>query len=470
MTVPDETQRPVGTRRVGDATRGSHAGRPAGPRDPARTSGPERAARVGPAAVAEPAPPAPDEPAAEPTVLAWDPAMAHYDFGPQHPMHPVRLGLTMDLASQLGVLDAPGLRMATPSLAADELIELVHDPIYLSAVRAAPDPARARMAALFGLGTSDNPIFTRMHEAAALITGGTIEAARAVWSGPPRHAVSLAGGLHHAMAGMASGFCIYNDPAIAIAWLLSAGATRVAYVDIDVHHGDGVQAAFYDDPRVLTISLHQCGRSLFPGTGYADECGSPNARGTSVNVALPPGTDDAGWLRAYSGVVPVLLRAFRPQVLVTQHGCDTHLLDPLADLRMSVDGQRASYEALHALSHELCDGRWLACGGGGYALDAVVPRAWTQLLAVAAHHTLEPGTELPPQWRAAAPQRVRAATGEVSIGGTVGMPRTLGDGVSVRYRPWDAGEGDPDNPLDRAVAETRRAVLPLHGLDPTVDR
>lgn len=405
-----------------------------------------------------------------PTLLAWDPAMARYDFGPQHPLHPVRLGLTMDLASQLGVLDAPGLELAAPSLAPDELLELVHDPAYVAAVRVAPEPVHARLVARFGLGTADNPVFARMHEAAALITGGTLDAAHAVWDGPPRHAVAIAGGLHHAMPGAASGFCIYNDPAVAIAWLLSAGAERVAYVDVDVHHGDGVQAAFYDDPRVLTISLHQSGRTLFPGTGFPAESGGPQAAGSAVNVALPAGTRDAGWLRAFSGVVPVLLREFRPQVLVTQHGCDTHTLDPLADLDLSVDGQRASYEALHTLAHDLCDGRWLACGGGGYALDAVVPRAWTQLLAIAAHHPLEPGAMLPVQWRAAAPERVRAATGVASVGSTIGMPHTLGDGASVRYRPWDAGEGDPDSPLDRAVAQTRHEILPLHGLDPTRDR
>ncbi|WP_374121965.1 acetoin utilization protein AcuC [Frankia sp. AiPa1] len=396
--------------------------------------------------------------------------MAHYDFGPQHPLHPIRLGLTMDLAGRLGVLDAPGLELVAPTFAPDDLIELVHDPAYVAAVRAAPEPAQAWLAARFGLGSTDNPVFDRMHEAAALITGGTLEAARAVWSDPPRHAVSIAGGLHHAMPSAASGFCVYNDPAVAIAWLLSAGAERVAYVDVDVHHGDGVQAAFYDDPRVLTISLHQSGRTLFPGTGFPDESGGPQAAGSAVNVALPARTRDAGWLRAFSGVVPVLLRAFRPQVLVTQHGCDTHALDPLADLDLSVDGQRASYETLHALAHELCEGRWLACGGGGYALDAVVPRAWTQLLAIAAHHPLEPGAALPAQWRAAAPEQVRAATGRPSVGSVAGMPRTLGDGAGVRYRPWDAGDGDPDSPLDRAIAATRREVLPLHGLDPSVDR
>ncbi|KPM57728.1 acetoin utilization protein AcuC [Frankia sp. R43] len=405
------------------------------------------------------------------TLVVWDPGMLDYNFGPAHPLHPVRLALTMELATAAGLLEAPGLTVAAAGMAADELIELVHDPDYVGAVRAASpgSAAGSLLAARYGLGTADNPVFDRMHAASALITGGTLAAARAVWEGTHRHAVSLAGGLHHAMRGAASGFCVYNDPAIAIAWLLAAGATRVAYVDIDVHHGDGVQAAFYDDPRVLTISLHQSGMSLFPGTGFPREVGEGSAEGTAVNVALPPATGDAGWLRAFSGVVPVLLRAFRPQVLVTQHGCDTHLLDPLADLRLSLDGQRASYEALHALAHEVCEGRWVACGGGGYALDAVVPRAWTQLLAIASHTTLDGARALPEEWAAAAPARVRAATGHTSVG-AAGMPSTFGDGASTRYHPWDAGAGDQDDPLDRAVAATRNMVLPLHGLDPLRDR
>jgi acetoin utilization protein AcuC len=402
------------------------------------------------------------------TLVVWDEAMASYDFGPAHPLHPVRLELTMDLAARSGVLSTPGVELRSAGMAGDDLIELVHDPAYVMAVRAAPGSTSARLAAMFGLGSSDNPVFDRMHEAAALVTGATIEAADAVWSRRYSHAVALAGGLHHAMRGAASGFCVYNDPAVAIAWLLDHGAERVAYVDVDVHHGDGVQAAFYDDPRVMTISMHQSGRSLFPGTGFADEVGTGEAAGTAVNVALPPGTDDAGWLRAFSGVVPVALRAFRPQVLVTQHGCDTHALDPLADLRLSVDGQRASYESLHELAHELCDGAWVACGGGGYALASVVPRAWTHLLSIAAHAPVDVTTELPEQWRAAAPLRVAAATR--SPVSSARLPSTFGDGVFVRYHPWDAGDGDPDDALDRAVAATRREVLPLLGLDPTVDR
>ncbi|WP_083419068.1 acetoin utilization protein AcuC [Pseudofrankia sp. BMG5.36] len=406
------------------------------------------------------------------TLVVWDEAMLGYDFGPHHPLHPVRLALTMDLATRAGVLEAPGVATAAGSLASDQLIELVHDPAYVAAVRhvGAPGGANPRLAAMFALGTADNPVFQRMHEAAAAVTGGTLAAARAVWSGTHQHAVALAGGLHHAMRAGASGFCVYNDPAVAIAWLLSAGARRVAYVDIDVHHGDGVQAAFYDDPRVLTISLHQTGRSLFPGTGFPDEVGTGDAEGTAVNVALPPGTDDAGWLRAFSGVVPVLLRQFRPDVLVTQHGCDTHRLDPLADLRLTIDGQRASYLALHELAHEVAGGRWLACGGGGYALETVVPRAWTHLLAIAAHAPLPVDRPLPEQWRESAPGRVDAATLRPP-GRGVAMPAAFGDGGGpVACHPWDAGEGDPDDPLDRAVAATRREVLPLNGLDPLRDR
>jgi len=291
-----------------------------------------------------------------------------------------------------------------------------------------------------------------MHEASARIVGGSVAGALAVWSGRAGHAVNFAGGLHHAMPSAGSGFCVYNDAAVAIAALLAAGAERVGYVDVDVHHGDGVQAAFYADPRVLTISLHESGATLFPGTGSPRETGSGNAVGSAVNVALPGGTDDAGWLRAFDAVVPGLLRAFRPQVLVTQHGCDSHRTDPLAHLDLTVDGQRTSYEALHLLSHELCAGRWLALGGGGYQVVAVVPRAWTHLVATAAGAPVEPGRPTPSDWRALVTDR----TGQQA-------PETMGDGGSGRHARWHPGPGDL---VDAAILATRLAVYPLHGLDP----
>ena len=245
--------------------------------------------------------------------LAWDDRLAGYDFGPGHPLAPVRVELTVALAEALGVLSAPGVSVTGAAAATDAELELVHDPRYIAAVREAGAGGPAQRARQFGLGPGDNPVFPGMHEASALVAGATLAAARAMWSGAARHGASIAGGLHHAMAASASGFCVYNDLAIAIAWLLDAGAERIAYVDIDVHHGDGVQAAFYDDPRVLTISLHETPARCSRAPGWPAETGGPAARGSAVNVALPAGTGDAGWLRAFHAVVPPLLRAFAPR-------------------------------------------------------------------------------------------------------------------------------------------------------------
>ena len=275
----------------------------------------------------------------------------------------------------------------------------MHREDYVEAVKAASaDPGSADGA--YGLGTMDDPAFAGMHEVSALIAGQSVGAAEAVWRGDVLHAVNFAGGLHHAMPGGASGFCVYNDAALAIARLLELGAERVAYVDVDVHHGDGVQAAFWDDPRVLTISLHEHPRTLFPQTGWPEETGrGRGARGRAVNVALPAGTGDAGWLRAFHAVVPELIADFRPQVLVTQHGADTHFEDPLAHLAVSLDAQRAVQVACHELAHEYAGGQWVALGGGGYAVVDVVPRSWTHLVAIAAGTPVAPETVVPEGWR-----------------------------------------------------------------------
>jgi acetoin utilization protein AcuC len=382
--------------------------------------------------------------------VAWDDALTRYDFGPGHPLAPVRVALTMALAGELGVLSQPSVTVFEPPPATDAELATVHDDDYIAAVRQAgrsllPDPQ-------FGLGTPDNPVFEGMHEASALVAGATLAAAQAVWSQSALHAVSIAGGLHHAMRRSASGFCVYNDPAIAIRWLLAAGAERVGYVDVDVHHGDGVQAAFYDDPRVLTISLHEHPATLFPGTGLPGDTGEGAGEGYSVNVALPAGTGDAGWLRAFDAVVPPLLRAFKPTVLVSQHGCDSHRLDPLAHLELSVDAQRYAQIALHDLAHELCDGKWLLTGGGGYALVQVVPRTWTHLLAIAAGTPVDPAIETPAPWR----ELARSLTGETA-------PLTMTDGATARYVPFSSGM-DPGDPVDRAIMRTRSAVFASHGL------
>jgi acetoin utilization protein AcuC len=384
--------------------------------------------------------------------MVFDEALVAYDFGPGHPMSPLRVDLTHRLAQALGVVGEGGLPVVPAAPVDPELLARVHDPDYIAAVKGIADGHDRNLA--YGIGTADCPAFQSMHEASARIVGASVEAARLVWSGERTRAANIVGGLHHAMPAAASGFCIYNDIAVAIQWLLEQGATKVAYVDVDVHHGDGVQAIFYDDPRVLTVSLHETPQTLFPGTGLPTETGGPNAVGTAVNVALPPGTSDAGWLRAFHAVVPPVVREFAPEIIVTQHGCDSHMDDPLANLMLSVDGQRAAYLALRDLVDEVADGRWVVTGGGGYSVVDVVPRAWTHLLAIVDDRPLEPHTAVPEEWRQHAEERT----------GRRGQA-LMTDGRSARYTDWTSGY-DPAAWLDRAIMATRTEVFPLHGLDP----
>jgi acetoin utilization protein AcuC len=368
--------------------------------------------------------------------------LTRYDFGNDHPMAPGRVSNTISLARQLGVLDR--LDIVPPPEIDIDILRTVHTADYIDAVRCG-EPNAA-----YGLGTSDNPAFPGMHEIAGRVAMATLEAARGVWSGEVERACNISGGLHHAMPDHASGFCIYNDLAIAIRWLLDAGCERIAYVDVDVHHGDGVQAIFYDDPRVLTVSLHETPARLFPGTGFAYESGGPHARGTAVNVALPSGTTDEGWLRAFHAIVPKVVAEHEPNILVTQHGCDSHRRDPLADLNLSLDGQRASYLAVAELADQFCQGRWVSTGGGGYAVLNVVPRAWTHLLAVVSGQPIPPDTEVPLAWRE-----------EVGEPG----PLTMSDGLDAAYVEFEQGFS-PESALDQAILATRRAVFPDLGLDP----
>ncbi|MEU6245757.1 acetoin utilization protein AcuC [Streptomyces sp. NPDC047024] len=384
--------------------------------------------------------------------LMWDEAVTGYDFGPDHPMAPVRLELTRTLVSALGLDKELDIVAAPP--AGESTLRLVHREDYIDAVKAASADPRAADGS-YGIGTVDDPAFAGMHEVSALIAGQSVAAAEAVWRGDVEHAVNFAGGLHHAMPGGAAGFCVYNDAALAVARLLELGVERVAYVDVDVHHGDGVQAAFWEDPRVLTVSLHEHPRTLFPATGWPQETGAGAGEGAAVNVALPAGTGDAGWLRAFHAVVPELLADFRPQVLVSQHGADTHFEDPLAHLAVSLDAQRAVQLACHELAHAYADGKWLALGGGGYAVVEVVPRSWTHLVGIAAGREIAPETVIPEGWR----QEVYARTRQLG-------PQRMTDGRwPVGYRDWSAGY-DPADRLDQAVLATRRSAFPLRGLLP----
>ena len=393
---------------------------------------------------------------AVPTHIVWDESLLAYNFGHNHPMSPLRLELTARLAKELGIFDLPQVSLGAPFVAQDAQLARVHDPAYVAAVReVSRNPERSNAA--LGLGTEDDPAFEGMHEASARLVGGSLAAAEAVLSGQARHAVNFAGGMHHASAGKAAGFCIYNDAAAAVARFLDAGYTRVLYIDVDAHHGDGTQAIFWNDPRVMTISIHETGISLFPGTGFANESGGPDAQGTAVNVALPPGTRDAGWLRAFHAVVPQLAGAFEPQVIISQHGCDGHRDDPLSNLRLSVDTQRQAALSISSLADQFCEGRWVATGGGGYNVASVVPRSWALLLAVAANTRMPLTTPVPQAWR----DYVRERHG-------VDTPEAMGDGVDMWWRSWEVGY-DPNDDIDRTVMATRKEVFPLHGLDPWFD-
>jgi acetoin utilization protein AcuC len=396
--------------------------------------------------------------------VAWDDRLADYDFGPGHPMAPLRLKLTMELARAFGLDRLDGVTVEVPGAATTAELELFHDSGYIDMVRLAGHQASkgglsggltTRALLMHGLGTEDDPLFPGMHEASAMVTGATLAAARAVWMSAAQHGASPAGGLHHAMAGNASGFCIYNDAAVAIAWLLSQGAERIAYVDVDAHHGDGVQEAFWDDPRVLTISVHEHPDTLFPGTGRPGETGGPHADGSAVNVGLPAGTGDAGWLRAFHAVVPPLVRAFRPQLLVSQHGCDSHRDDPLANLELSIDAQRVTHAAIHALAHQVCGGRWLLTGGGGYEHVHVVPRTWTHLLFEAAGAPLDPAAATPELWCEYVSRTISQTA-----------PERMTEGAPATFADYESSGHNPGDPVDRAIMATRKAIFPNHGLMP----
>ncbi|AXK45849.1 acetoin utilization protein AcuC [Brachybacterium saurashtrense] len=403
------------------------------------------------------------------TGIVWDEALCEYDFGPFHPMAPIRLSLTRALAEGAGLLARPGVEQLEAPVASTAQLERVHTAEYLGAVQRASRPREELDVhdldhlLRFGIGGDDVPLFPGMHTASARIAGGAIAAVDAIRAGRVRRAVHFAGGLHHAKAASASGFCVYNDAALAIRHALDAGEERVMYLDVDVHHGDGVERILWDEPRAITLSVHETGERLFPGTGFVQDRGGPGAEGTAINVPLPRRTTADGWVRALRATIPALVRAVRPTLLVTQHGADTHRLDPLADLSVTLEAQCEAMLLMRELADEVCDGRWLALGGGGYAVIDVVPRSWAQLIAVATGEPLAPDAPLPESFLAAAAAE-REAHGLSPEPGIL----TVGEGRPVAARDWRDGF-DPEDELDRAVQAARRSAFPEWGLDPFLD-
>jgi acetoin utilization protein AcuC len=330
--------------------------------------------------------------------LIYRPEYQSYDFGPQHPLRPERLRTSLDLFSALDIEASPDEVLTAESATLSELT-LVHERTYVEAVQhLGHGRSSAHEAARWGMGPGDSPAFSGMHDVSAAIAGGTLNGLRGVLRGEFKHAFNPAGGLHHAMRKRASGFCVYNDPAIAIAAAVLEHDVRVLYLDFDAHHGDGVQAAFYTNPRVLTLSIHETGRHLFPGTGFVDELGEGDGRGYSLNIPMEPFTEDASWLECIEMLVPRVAESFAPDVIVSQHGCDSHAWDPITHLRISTRAFGAQAKLVHELAHQLCGGRWIATGGGGYDWVRVVPRSWSLIWAEMTGRSVD--CELPPAWTA----------------------------------------------------------------------
>ncbi|MCX8033162.1 MAG: acetoin utilization protein AcuC [Thermoleophilia bacterium] len=346
----------------------------------------------------------------EPLVVVYSAELAGYNFGPEHPLKPTRYQLTMELLHALGWLDHPSVSIEAPRPATMSELLAVHSYSYIQAVETAQAIARRSHEpmdlAVYGLGSQDNPLFPDIHDASLLYTGASICAMKALLERRAVHAYSPAGGQHHAHRSYASGFCIYNDCAAAIAAALTEG-WRVAYIDLDAHHGDGVQSIFYEDPRVLTISIHESGHYLFPGTGEIDEIGVGAGRGTSLNIPLPPFSGNDAIIAAVERIVEPAVHLFRPDVVVTQAGADSHHADPLTHLCATIEVFPQIAARLHQLVHECCQGRWLILGGGGYDPADVTPRAWAAFIGTVLGYDTD-NVKLPESWRRAS----RAAGGD----------------------------------------------------------
>lgn len=319
-----------------------------------------------------------------------------YKLRDDHPFDQQRVTLTYELLKAAGTLHDDQIR--APRMATDEEIESVHHPRYVDAVkRAGKDELTESEGLEYGIGTEDTPIFPNMHEAAALLVGGTLTAVDAVLKNEYQHAVNLGGGLHHGFVRKASGFCIYNDAAIAIKYIREHTDYKVLYVDTDAHHGDGVQWIFYDDPNVCTLSIHETGRYLFPGTGNTNERGRMEGYGYSFNIPLDAFTEDESFLEVYERSMKEISEYFKPDIIVTQNGADAHAYDPLTHLCSTMETYEVIPKLAHEIAHKYCEGRWIALGGGGYDMWRVVPRAWGQVWNIAS--TSKPMTgELPKEW------------------------------------------------------------------------
>ena len=339
-------------------------------------------------------------------------SLMRFDFGASHPFKIHRLGLTFELIEAYGLTELENVSLIEPREATEEEACVFHSQGYLETLRLASSGMWVPNLFAHGLGSGDNPVFPEIYDWAMSVAGGSIDGAKAILDGRAKRAFNMTGGLHHAMPSRASGFCHINDAVLAIHELLRAGK-RVAYVDIDAHHGDGVEHAFYSRNDVLTISMHQSGYTIFPGSGFVEDTGDSAGAGFAVNVPLMPGAGDAAYDKGMEEVILPALEAYRPDVLTTQLGADAIVGDALASLQVSLRCFERCVDAFRKL-----DLPWLAFGGGGYNVGNVV-RAWT--LSWARMIEAELPDEIPSGWMtAAAPHGVSIS----SLRGPTEVPPT----------------------------------------------
>jgi len=322
-----------------------------------------------------------------------------YDFGPGHPLTPTRLKLTYELSRAKGLLDSQNIVIVPPRVATEEEVRLFHSEEYVNLVKKMSKVGHG----LLDLG--DTPAFKGVYEASAMTVGATLDAVDAVMGGQADHGMNISGGLHHAHENRASGFCVFNDPAVALVYLKRKyHLKRVMYFDMDAHHGDGVMYGFYADPGVLDVDFHEDGHYLFPGTGFTYETGEKEGEGFKANLPVAPGTGDEPYLTGFREVVPTLVRAYKPEFILVQCGADSHLDDMLAHLELTTRTYEEIITTLHKLAHEVSSGRIVALGGGGYN-PANVARCWTLIAAALGEATLK--DDVPDKWKS----ELRRSTG-----------------------------------------------------------
>lgn len=370
--------------------------------------------------------------------FVYEDSMSRHVLSETHPMKPIRLRYTHDLSNAYGMFHAEGAALSKPRMATAEEVATFHTPEYIRAVRAIGEGDLSSNPAAFNIGPGDNPAYEGMYDAAMLSTGGSMRCVELLLDEGFDAAFNISGGLHHAMPNHAYGFCVFNDPVMAINELVRRGL-RVAYVDIDCHHGDGVQLAYYDTDQVLTISMHESGQFLFPGTGHVQEMGTGRGRGYSVNVPLYPYTSDDLYYWAFEQVTLPLLDAFQPDALVSQLGIDTHYLDPITHLALTTQGFRKVVAKFAGQAP-----KWLALGGGGYDVHAVA-RSWTLAYGVMARQDL--ADEIPDSYR--------RQHGVETITDRAPLPETI-----------RSAKEDARTFAEASVRAVQRMIFPLHGIRP----